>query len=338
MAHKLSIIVPFCNEYPQLLFTIQSLLQECAGEIDFEILAVDNFCVQVDEQRKKQLSTIAKEIDLPLDHVQKVLDKWELPFSPDKGGDAIKASERLNKGLRYIQYNDKLSHWQSKNYAASKATGDVFLFVDSHVVPSRGSVVNMFRYYCDNLAALDGSLHLPLTYKILESHKLIYKLVYKPDTGEVHYTFTTFRPSDAPYEVPCMSNCGMMLSRELYDLMGGWPTALGIYGGGENFSNFTLSVLGKKKWIWPQGTLFHHGEKRGYHYVYDDYVRNKMIATYCFGGEELLNTFAAHAKGTPSVLQKLKQDVITLCNGHRMLIQSRQQVNIHEWAKRWGST
>jgi hypothetical protein len=193
----------------------------------------------------------------------------------------------------------------------------------------------MFEHYCNHLSALDGSLHLPLTYKVCESHRLIYKLVYKPDNGEVHYTFTTFRPADVPYEVPCMSNCGMMLSRELYELMGGWPKELGIYGGGEDFSNFTLAVLGKKKWIWPHGTLFHHGEKRGYHYVYDDYVRNKMIATYCFGGEELLNTFAEHAKGTPTVLQKIKQDVITLCNGHRMLIQSRQRVNIHEWAKRW---
>ena len=59
------------------------------------------------------------------------------------------------------------------------------------------------------------------------------------------------------------------------------PT-LRIHGGGENFMNYTLSVLGKHKWIYSWGTLFHHGEKRSYHYVYDDYIRNKILAAYLF--------------------------------------------------------
>jgi glycosyltransferase involved in cell wall biosynthesis len=335
---KLSIIVPFVNEYPQNIFTLQALAQECAPLGDrFEILAVDNFCAQVSDQREKALGGIATELKLPPDHVRAVLDKWEQPFNPDKGGDAVKAADRLNPWLKYVRYGDKLSHWNAKNYAVSKSTGDVLLFVDAHVIPSHGSIVSMFHFYSNNRKALNGSLHLPLTYKILESHRLIYKLVYKPETGEVHYTFTTFRPSDTSYEVPCMSNCGMMMSREVYDMLGGWPSELGIYGGGEDFSNFCLSVLGMKKWIWPHGTLFHHGEKRGYHYLYDDYVRNKMIATYCFGGKELLDVFADHAKGTPKVLQEIKNDAIVKCKGHRELILSRQKVDIHEWAKRWAA-
>jgi len=314
---KLSIIVPFCNEYPQIIFTLQAIAQVLLGRVDFEIIAIDNFCKEVEEMAKK-------------DRNQPSI------YERDKGGDVVKGSQRASGGwLKYLHYDKKLSHWQAKNMGVRESTGDILMFIDGHCIPSRDSLYYMFKWYCNNQDKINGSLHLPLTYKILESKRLIYKVVWNPERTELHYSFTGYRDSAEPYEVPCMSTCGMMISREVYDKVGGWPTELGIYGGGENFMNFTLSVLGMKKWIFPGFSLHHHGESRKYHWYFDDHVRNKIIAAYVYGGKTFAERYMKSSKGNPSVLQNIFNDVIAKCEGHRNLIKSSQKMTIYEWLNKW---
>ena len=38
---RLSVVVPYCREWPQVAFTIRSIYEELKG-LDFEVLAVDN--------------------------------------------------------------------------------------------------------------------------------------------------------------------------------------------------------------------------------------------------------------------------------------------------------
>ena len=300
---KLSVIVPFCNEYPQVLFTIQSIAQELRDRVDFEIIAINNYCDEVKAQKREE----------------------------DKGCEALLASRKGNPWLKVLHYEKKLSHWQAKNLGIRESTGKFLWFCDAHCIVSRDSLFRMFEYYRDHHEELNGTLHLPLTYKILEWHKLIYKLVANLETGEIHYSFTPYRPADSPYRVPCMSTCGMMMSREIYDELGGWPTELGIYGGGENFINFTLAVLGKTVNIFPSEPLFHHGEKRGYHWNGDDYTRNRTIATYMFGGEELAARFIANRRGNPAILQNILNDVLERTRPHREMIAAKQKLSIEEW-------
>ena len=305
--------MPFCNEYPQVMFTVQCIGQELLGRVDFELIAVNNYCEEVAAQDREE----------------------------DKGGITIKACQRGNPWLKYVEYTDKLSHWQSKNLGVKSSTGDILWFVDAHCMLSRDALFNMFNTYVKMEHELDGSLHLPLTYKILEWHRLIYKMVGEIEKGDLHYSFTGYRDNSAngnvPYEVPCMSTCGMMISRKIYDELGGWPVELGIYGGGENFINYTLAVLGKKKWIMAgDGTLFHHGEKRGYHWNGDDMIRNRFIANYMFGGDKWLSLMRDNRKGKKEVLQNIYKDVKAACEGHRKLIKSNQVISIEEWLSKWG--
>lgn len=305
---ELSIIVPVINEYPQVIFTIQSIAQELRDRVDFEIIAVDNTC----EQSKKQ------------------------PYEQDKGGDVIRGSLRVNPWLKTFNYTDKLSHWQSKNLGAKNSTGKFLWFVDAHCIIARDALYKMFCYYKEHHEELNGSIHLPLTYKILESRKTMYKLVINHDRAEYHYSLTGYRHAEEPYEVPAVSTCGMMLTRKLYDELGGWPVELGIYGGGENFTNFSKAVMGKKKWMMPGEPLFHHGEKRGYHYIGDDMIRNRCIATYMYGGVALVTKMMEHSKGKPVVLQAILQDVLNKCKAHREHIKKQQKMSIQEWCKKWG--
>ena len=314
LMNKLSVIVPFVNEYPQVMFTVQNIAQELLGKVDFEIIAVDNYCEQLAEQRRKQ----------------------GLDFEPDKGGLSIEACTRHNSWLKYLKYDKKLSHWQCKRLGVEHSEGDVLWFVDSHCIVSRGGLTGMYQYYVDNYDQINGSIHLPLTYKILESRRLIYKIVTSElDKGQIDYSFTPLRIYDKVFETPCMSCCGIMLSKEIYDSIGGWSPELGIYGGGENFMNFTLSTTGRKKWIYPFGTLFHHGEKRAYHYLYDDYIRNKFIAAYLHSGVEWVTLFSQCAKGRPETLMNFKNDVIAKCYEQREKIKSIQTIKILDWANEW---
>lgn len=324
---SLSIIIPFCNEYPQVMFTIQNIAQSLIGRLDFEIIAVDNYCGD-------SVTAMGREVKQPLEQ--------------DKGTDAISCTAgKHNPWLKYIKYDEKLSHWNAKRIGVENSEGEVLWFTDGHVVVSRDGLFNMYDYYCHYYKKINGTMHMPLTYKILESTKLIYKLVtlnaerelFTPDYGWLDYSFTRFRHEEHPYEVPCMSCCGVMISREIYDQLGGWPRELGIYSGGEHFLNFTLATMGYKKWIYPKAVLYHHGEKRGYSWEYDDYVRNRMIAAYLYGGTEFVTKFenylAMIGKGKPKALQMIKENVINTCKDHRDFIKPKQTINIVDWAKKW---
>jgi hypothetical protein len=307
MMAELSVIIPFVNEWPQAAFTIRNISEELDGRVDYEIIAIDNWCKEVEDQKRTR----------------------------DRSSGMVQSMSRHNPWLKYFWYCDKLSHWQSKNFGVQNSTGKFLMFVDAHCVVSRDGIYRMFDLYRSSYKALDGTIHLPLTYHILESKRLIYKFAGSLEAGEFHYSFTGFRPAKAPYEVPCMSTCGMMMTRELYDQLGGWPKELGIYGGGENFINYTLAVLGKKKWIHPFGALYHHGEKRGYNWNATDYIRNRLLATYIFGGKKWLDVFTKHAKGRPEVLDRLNKEIIQTCSEHRALIEKQQVISIEEWLSKW---
>ena len=305
---ELSIVIPFCNEYPQVLFTVRNIAEELLGRVDFEIIAVNNYCEEVEKQNRIQ----------------------------DKGFEALEACQgKGNPWLRVLHYGKKLSHWNSKNWAVKHSSAKFLWFVDAHCMVGRNSLFNMFNYYKENYEELNGTLHMPLTYKILEYHRLIYKLVVNESIGEYHYSFTTPRDQGICYQVPCMSCCGVMMTRDIYNQLGGWPERLGIYGGGEHFINFTSAILGKTINIFSDSVCYHHGEKRGYNWNYDDYTRNRIIATYMFGGTELARKYTDNRKGSKVVLNNIFEDVITSCKEHREFIKANQKITIQEWAAKW---
>ncbi len=293
--HSLSIIMPYVNEYPQVVFTIAALLEELRGQsIDFEILAVDN-------------------------------------ASTDKGGAYLASMAAHNPEIRALAYTEKLSHWQAKNHAIKCARFDTLLFMDAHCVVGRGSLAGMLDAFAD----APGTLHLPLTYHILEKRKLIYALRADLARAEVHYSFGSLRQDDGILTVPCMSTCGMMIRKGLLEKIGLWPSELGIYGGGENFLNFTLATLNVPIQIYCKGVLHHHGERRGYSWNHSDYLRNRAIAAYCYGGKDFARKFLFSRNDPADGLNKIYDDIIDKCSIHRNLIKPQQIISIGDWVSNW---
>ena len=311
MEVRVSVIVPFVREWPQVAFTIRSVHESLKG-IPHEVIAVDNLMSNMEEDRgSKNVRGMAKE--------------WESKGDP---------------WLKYYHYTDKLSHWQCKNFGMSKASGDILWFIDSHcIIPFEA--IHFLQYYEENYEALNGSLHMPLTYHILEPKQLMYKAVVEVPKGDYHYVFHTFSRSkylerERAIEVPAMSTCGMMIHKKYIELLGSWPEALGIYGGGENFMNFTMAVLGLKKWVWVGDSLCHHGDKRGYSWNHRDQQKNRAIASYMFGGNALLKLWInSKARLTPRESRTVRSEILNECEDHRKHIVSNQVCEIEEWVDSW---
>lgn len=323
---EISVIMTFCGEWPQIVFTLRSIHEDLAG-IPHEVICVDNWCAEVEAQGAKP----------DRGHRHTELKKYKTGVIEEKEIEVLGHIEAQSKGsswLKYVAYNEKLSHWNAKRVGIAASSAPILFFADAHVVPSHGAISGALRYY--QREAPHGSLHLPLSYHIIDDHRLIYKLVDEREHGVAHYSFTSFPPDKTEvFEVPCMSTCGMMVFRSIYEDLGGWPSALGIYGGGEHFFNFTLAVLGYKKWIYPYSILHHHGDKRTYHYRYDDYIRNRMIATYLFGGKDWVLTYANHCRGDQEQIWRICREVMETCAIARQEIARKQIIDIDAWLDTW---
>jgi len=134
---KLSIIIPYCNEYPQVNFTVQNLISEMEG-IDAEIITIDNKSKEINPR--------------------------------DKAFETLQRSPYVRRGiLKNIKYDEKLSHWQAKNAGIEIAKGKRLLFLDAHVILGKGSLMTMMK------TKIEGSLHFPICY-MLDPKKLIYRM------------------------------------------------------------------------------------------------------------------------------------------------------------------
>jgi len=313
MGVRISVIVPFVREWPQVAFTLRSIHESLKG-ISHEVLAIDNLMSTMIEDRGSK-------------NVKGMANEWESHGNP---------------WLEYYHYKDKLSHWQCKNFGIREAKGSILWFIDSHcIIPS--SAAEAILFYESNYVDLKGSLHLPLTYHILEPRQLMYKAAVMVKKGDYHYTFHTFNRNkylerERVIEVPAMSTCGMIMHRDYMRQLGGWPVSLGIYGGGENFINFTMAVLGLKKWVWIGDSLCHHGDKRGYAWNLYDQQRNRAIATYMFGGERLLRKWANEVgKFSHNERRRAIESIRKECNLHREAVKILQVCEIEEWVDQWKS-
>lgn len=324
MPKQLSIIIPGCNEFPMNAFTVQSVIatMDCTP-LDYEVIYIDN---QSDGWEGP-----------PKDSSEKEKEKWKRDSKENLDRRNFLNGKARHR-LKTLHYDDKLSHWNAKMVGVEAAKATTLFFMDAHCILEPNSLLDMFKAYKTQYTKINGSLHMPIRYMLdIPGRELVYQYIYNRPNGEMHYTFRRMTEREKIHKVPCMSTCGMMIEKEfLVDACGGWPRELGIYGGGENFLNYTMAVLGYEKSIWPFNPIHHYAFRRGYAWKYDDFVRNHIIAAYMWGGEEWIDRLIVGRikvkNDRPAVLNGMKLDVMSKCKEQREHIKSQQKYTPEEWA------
>jgi len=356
---EVSIVIPFCNEGQNVVFTIQSIIEELDGFCKYEILAIDN-------QSDWYINCSVKNEHMPLmderpsvqyectqcKHVEKDKNRpytirsrafFQGPPGSKRDG-AIINTHFFRKGIvKYLQYDDKQGHWNAKNYGIEKSRGKFLYFVDAHCIMKRDSLRKMVEFLRDPPEEKIGGVHAYINY-MLDSRSLEYRPQKNKFFGyqfcsaqkEEYYEggIRKLRHPTKPYKVCVMSTCGMMCPRSTIEELGGWHPEFGIYCGGEGYMNFKQSTCGYHHWIHPDAICWHWAEKRGYIWNHNDYVRNEQIAAYVCGGEEALQ-FCVEGRGASGALQAIADDVRVQCAGEREFIKARQVETLEEYFDRW---
>lgn len=365
----LTVVVPFCNEFPANIFTTQSFINSLEGSgIDYEIILVDNMSARrttLKEQHRGEIAEIIKKNVIMMtqgavdeavvnvgellnnldNYVAKKLESGELGdgtqlFFCKEDKDRRDYTDRAGR-VRYIQFDDVQSHWQAKNKAMSVAQGEVFFISDAHCMVQGDLLARMYKYYRANEHYLNGSLHAHYSFVLnYPPHKpLVYKLFYNENTGTFHYSFTPVKGNpEEVYRIPVMITNGCMISRKiLLDKLGGFPPALGIWGGGENWLNFAMAVTGHYCNIYPYGVFQHLGWKRGYCWNQTNLLQNRAVAMYACGGMDWLNAHvnALREKEPREKCDALMEYVPVIADNSRKIIEKHQVKTPTEWAKEW---
>lgn len=296
-----SVIIPCCNEYPQVLFTVQSVVEELEHTgYEYEILVVSN----------------------------RSTDKTNEYFT------GLKSSLTRNGRLRFFAYEDRLSHWQAKNLGVSEASGRHLFFLDAHCILGRDTMKHLIEF-ADGFEGRLGGVHCLIRY-MLDPHLLEYAV-----KDRLQYRFCSANGHTEPYEVPVMSTCGMLVPRSTFDEVGAWSPELGIYGGGEAYINWKMTTCGYEQWNHPQAICWHYADKRGYSWNYNDFVRNSFIAAYVVAGEDELEQEARnrldYKKDRPEVILPMRDDVMEKCKSDRDFVASRQVTTLDAVLKQWES-
>jgi glycosyltransferase involved in cell wall biosynthesis len=175
MSIELSVIIPFCNEVPQVVFTIQSVIEELEGFCEYEILAIDNMSswylnCQTDTNVLLKKTTVGENSrSFPV----RQRSYFKAPPGSKRDGNTINTHFFKTKQCRYIIYDDKLGHWNAKNKGIEESQGKFLLFLDAHCVMKRDSLRNMVEFLRNPPEEKIGGVHAYIAY-ILDSHNLEY--------------------------------------------------------------------------------------------------------------------------------------------------------------------
>ena len=342
---ELSVIIPFCNEDSNPVFTAQSINEELEGFCKYEILLIDNqsdWYMDCTVKNERMPMMKGKERKFPI----RCRAFFQGPPESKNDGSTIKTMFFRKGIMKYLQYDDKQSHWCAKNHGIKNSKGKYLFFVDAHCIMKRDSLRHMIKFLRNPPEEKIGGVHAYINY-MLDSRSLEYRPqknkffgyqfcthqseVYQ-DNGERKLCFPT-----KPYKVCIMSTCGMMCPRTTIEDLGGWHPEFGIYCGGEGYINLKQSTCGYHHWIHPKAICWHWAEKRGYQYWHSDYVRNEMIAAYVNGGEEALQ-FCINGRGASQAILNLADDVKEKCKEEYEYIKSRQVETLENYFNRWVAT
>lgn len=349
---KVSVVLGCRNEYPQVLSTIFSFVEEFEHwGYPYEFIVVDNLSTD-------NTSHILKD----------KMRRW--------------IREKL---LTVIEYNDKPANVTVRNVGARAAVGDVVFLADGHVTVKPGTCHGMIQGWIER----GGLWHSPINIWGDTSDvkcygyplQLIEKFWGQLSRGipEEVRGKKGQGPTVPYYRVPMASHCCLMAGRKEYLELGGYSELFRCYGGGEPYLDLLWWLTGREVWIFSSGLIRHafglrprwetskkdrtiknkvmmrreNGKprysstlktgdeyirySRGYSWTNDWFQYNFMLSAYLIGGYDWLQqryeVYYEGRKGNSryvSDLQEMRRDILKSGGANRAFIAERQKLTLSE--------
>lgn len=354
---KVSVVLGVRNEYPVILGTIFSFVEELEfWGYPYEIIVVDN------------LST---------DNTPHVLrDKFR---------------RWVRQGiLKVVEYKDRPANVTVRNVGAREATGQVVFFADGHLSIATGTCHGMIQSWLKRGGLWHSAIQIWGDTRDIRCYGYSLKLKEKFWGSLSRGVPKEVRGEDGrlrPYRVPMASHCCVMAGREEYLDFRGYCEKFKCYGGGEPYLDLKWWLFGSEVWIYPEGLVRHafgthaewrkvvlHGEEkergyrdfrtyvyakdgklknrlkdgeeylhysRGYFWTNEQFHYNFMLSAYTIGGYEWLQQrYKAYwevRKGNKRYLDELKNmrlEVLREGREDREFIAKRQIITLDELLER----
>ena len=203
----------------------------------------------------------------------------------------------------HFYYNSPGGIYQARNLGAEKAKGDLFWFLDAHTLPVPGHYLKALEFK----DTFRGILHMGLKYFLDKPGRVVYGYRWKRDMFWGSWTRTPPKPPE--YRILMNGGANILIDRDIWFEIGGYNPGLGIYGGGEPYTDIKAQMYGYDVKSHPDLHYYHLATTRGYHWTQTDMWKNFMITSYSCGGEKYFDmvygSYYKKCKNRPKWLKTL---------------------------------
>lgn len=251
----ISYIIASYQEYPRILFTINSLILNHAR--------LDG---------KKDLSTGEYEILIVTDGKvnDRLLKKVDSPHLREHD-------------VRLFQMNPNAEYRSggiARNFGAKQAVGDVLCFIDAHVLMLKESVETSLQLLEEKCEVV----HLPVSWGGINPDRCYhYKLTLEKNMWGV---LNPYQKSLEPYSIAAFANHVTFVKAAEFRQLLGWPNVMKGYGPGETCFDLSCWMLGKRVFINTMGHVIHVYGPHQYGGTNWDFRRNMFVCANILGGLE----------------------------------------------------
>ena len=266
--YKWSVISPHINDYPHLWFCTHANLEHIRHDYkpgEFEFIVVDN------GSRDEVLRLVRR-----LMGTRNRLGKEQpIPGLPKK------------YPRKFIEIPHQLHSKPAMNIAAYLAEGEYLAFFDSHAFGDRDFFKTAADFLDDNPNV--AVLHSPISWSGWHTSPNVRGHQYKLKLEDRFWgAWRAHRKSENPYPIGASGNTGMVIRRDAYYHMKGFPSMLRQYGGGEPYIDILTWMFGYEVYVHPQMHCYHFALARSRDYArsWMTFFRNVCLSAYICGGEK----------------------------------------------------
>lgn len=302
-----SVIIPARNEFPQIVFTVQSIINDLETFLEpseFEIIIVAN-CTSdwynVSKDRRALGGTV--------DYLMPMGIYW-------------------NRVVKVI-YDPIAGNHSTRNKGVMQARGKYVFFSDAHMSYKRG----YFQRMISTIDKTGGLVHGTIGWLGAYPPGVSMGYQYTMKLGdEIRGTWNNYKLVDDYFYIPLQGHCCLGVLREQFIEFDGYPSYHRCYGGGEFYFDTKWWLFGSTVAVDPQAIAYHLRAPRGYSYNYDDYIHNVLAIGMAIGADAWAERAYLNwmRKGRPEVMKRLWDEAKRETEEDKVFIADKRKTTFNE--------